>query len=87
MMLHQLTVPHFLLQHIHYQFKREEIEFPVIHRINSVFRRATNKWKVLYNIFMLEWVQRNCIHYLMYQMSLKIIIVINLIFFSIKQKT
>ncbi|XP_068448212.1 U3 small nucleolar RNA-associated protein 6 homolog [Clinocottus analis] len=31
--------------HIHYQFKREEIEFPVIHRINSVFRRATNKWK------------------------------------------
>ncbi|KAM4604075.1 U3 small nucleolar RNA-associated protein 6 homolog isoform 2-T2 [Polymixia lowei] len=31
--------------HIHYQFKREEIEFPIIHRINSVFRRATNKWK------------------------------------------
>uniref|UniRef100_A0A8D0ANC6 UTP6 small subunit processome component n=1 Tax=Sander lucioperca TaxID=283035 RepID=A0A8D0ANC6_SANLU len=31
--------------HIHYQFKKEEIEFPVIHRINSVFRRATNKWK------------------------------------------
>ncbi|KAM8879083.1 U3 small nucleolar RNA-associated protein 6 homolog isoform 2-T2 [Spinachia spinachia] len=31
--------------HIHYQFKREEIEFPVIHRINSVFRRATKKWK------------------------------------------
>ncbi|TMS22978.1 U3 small nucleolar RNA-associated protein 6-like protein [Larimichthys crocea] len=31
--------------HIAYQFKREEIEFPVIHRINSVFRRATNKWK------------------------------------------
>ncbi|XP_045903492.1 U3 small nucleolar RNA-associated protein 6 homolog [Micropterus dolomieu] len=31
--------------HIHYHFKREEIEFPVIHRINSVFRRATNKWK------------------------------------------
>ncbi|KAA8594967.1 hypothetical protein FQN60_012102 [Etheostoma spectabile] len=29
--------------HIHYQFKKEEIEFPVIHRINSVFRRATNK--------------------------------------------
>uniref|UniRef100_A0A7N8XV52 UTP6 small subunit processome component n=1 Tax=Mastacembelus armatus TaxID=205130 RepID=A0A7N8XV52_9TELE len=33
------------LQHIHYQFKREEIEFPIIHRINSIFRRATNKWK------------------------------------------
>uniref|UniRef100_A0A674NCG7 UTP6 small subunit processome component n=1 Tax=Takifugu rubripes TaxID=31033 RepID=A0A674NCG7_TAKRU len=31
--------------HIHYQFKREEIEHPIIHRINSVFRRATNKWK------------------------------------------
>ncbi|XP_068607030.1 U3 small nucleolar RNA-associated protein 6 homolog [Brachionichthys hirsutus] len=31
--------------HIHYQFKREEIEFPIIHRINSVFRRATKKWK------------------------------------------
>uniref|UniRef100_A0A665X8R5 UTP6 small subunit processome component n=1 Tax=Echeneis naucrates TaxID=173247 RepID=A0A665X8R5_ECHNA len=28
--------------HIHYQFKREEIEFPIIHRINSIFRRATN---------------------------------------------
>ncbi|TKS67991.1 U3 small nucleolar RNA-associated protein 6 -like protein [Collichthys lucidus] len=34
------------LMHIAYQFKREEIEYPVIHRINSVFRRATNKWKV-----------------------------------------
>uniref|UniRef100_A0A8D3CCZ1 UTP6 small subunit processome component n=1 Tax=Scophthalmus maximus TaxID=52904 RepID=A0A8D3CCZ1_SCOMX len=33
------------LVHIHYQFKREEIEFPIIHRINSIFRRATNKWK------------------------------------------
>uniref|UniRef100_A0A7N6FD76 UTP6 small subunit processome component n=1 Tax=Anabas testudineus TaxID=64144 RepID=A0A7N6FD76_ANATE len=33
------------IQHIHYQFKREEIEFPIIHRINSIFRRATNKWK------------------------------------------
>uniref|UniRef100_A0AAQ5YW49 UTP6 small subunit processome component n=1 Tax=Amphiprion ocellaris TaxID=80972 RepID=A0AAQ5YW49_AMPOC len=33
--------------HIHYQFKREEIEYPIIHRINSTFRRATNKWKVL----------------------------------------
>ncbi|XP_061687228.1 U3 small nucleolar RNA-associated protein 6 homolog [Syngnathoides biaculeatus] len=31
--------------HIRYHFKREEIEFPIIHRINSVFRRATNKWK------------------------------------------
>ncbi|XP_034544080.1 U3 small nucleolar RNA-associated protein 6 homolog [Notolabrus celidotus] len=31
--------------HIHYQFKREEIEFPIIHRINSVFSRATKKWK------------------------------------------
>ncbi|XP_077380204.1 U3 small nucleolar RNA-associated protein 6 homolog [Festucalex cinctus] len=31
--------------HIRYQFKKEEIEFPIIHRINSVFRRATNKWK------------------------------------------
>lgn len=30
---------------IGYQFKREEIEFPIIHRINTVFRRATNKWK------------------------------------------
>ncbi|XP_029909860.1 U3 small nucleolar RNA-associated protein 6 homolog [Myripristis murdjan] len=31
--------------HIHYHFKREEIEFPIIHRINNIFRRATNKWK------------------------------------------
>lgn len=31
--------------HIHYQFKREEVEFPIIHRINSIFRRATKKWK------------------------------------------
>ncbi|PWA32749.1 hypothetical protein CCH79_00012432 [Gambusia affinis] len=31
--------------HIHYHFKREEIEFPIIHRINSIFRRATKKWK------------------------------------------
>ncbi|XP_046899623.1 U3 small nucleolar RNA-associated protein 6 homolog [Hypomesus transpacificus] len=30
---------------IGYHFKREEIEFPITHRINSVFRRATNKWK------------------------------------------
>ncbi|XP_068177868.1 U3 small nucleolar RNA-associated protein 6 homolog [Antennarius striatus] len=32
-------------EHIHYQFKRQEIEFPIINRINSVFRRATKKWK------------------------------------------
>ncbi|XP_007551712.1 U3 small nucleolar RNA-associated protein 6 homolog [Poecilia formosa] len=31
--------------HINYHFKREEIEFPIIHRINSIFRRATKKWK------------------------------------------
>ncbi|CAN9510512.1 unnamed protein product [Ophioblennius macclurei] len=31
--------------HIHYKFKREEIEFPIIHRITSIFRRATKKWK------------------------------------------
>ncbi|XP_008414089.1 U3 small nucleolar RNA-associated protein 6 homolog [Poecilia reticulata] len=31
--------------HINYHFKREEIEFPIIHRINSTFRRATKKWK------------------------------------------
>ncbi|CAL8328837.1 unnamed protein product [Lota lota] len=31
--------------HIKYNFKREEIEFPIIQRINSVFKRATNKWK------------------------------------------
>lgn len=31
--------------HIHYHFKREEIEFSIIRRINSIFRRATNKWK------------------------------------------
>lgn len=31
--------------HIHYQFKREEIEYPIIRRINSTFRRATTKWK------------------------------------------
>uniref|UniRef100_A0A668AZV3 UTP6 small subunit processome component n=1 Tax=Myripristis murdjan TaxID=586833 RepID=A0A668AZV3_9TELE len=34
-----------ILDHIHYHFKREEIEFPIIHRINNIFRRATNKWK------------------------------------------
>ncbi|KAK7929951.1 hypothetical protein WMY93_006346 [Mugilogobius chulae] len=31
--------------HIRYNFKREEIEFPIISRINSVFKRATKKWK------------------------------------------
>lgn len=31
--------------HVRYNFKREEIEFPIIHRINSIFKRATNKWK------------------------------------------
>lgn len=46
-----------LLQHIHYQFKREEIEYPIIHRINSVFSRATKKWKVL------------CANFLMFQMG------------------
>uniref|UniRef100_A0A8C2WL91 UTP6 small subunit processome component n=1 Tax=Cyclopterus lumpus TaxID=8103 RepID=A0A8C2WL91_CYCLU len=52
--------------HIHYQFKREEIEFPVIHRINSVFRRATNKWKddvqlwLSHVAFCKKWV-RNCL--------------------------
>uniref|UniRef100_A0A8C1PGK3 UTP6 small subunit processome component n=1 Tax=Cyprinus carpio TaxID=7962 RepID=A0A8C1PGK3_CYPCA len=30
---------------IGYHFKREEIEYPIIHRINHVFRRATTKWK------------------------------------------
>uniref|UniRef100_A0A672GDW7 U3 small nucleolar RNA-associated protein 6 homolog C-terminal domain-containing protein n=1 Tax=Salarias fasciatus TaxID=181472 RepID=A0A672GDW7_SALFA len=34
-----------LIAHIHYKFKREEIEFPIIERINSIFRRATKKWK------------------------------------------
>ncbi|XP_030638289.1 U3 small nucleolar RNA-associated protein 6 homolog [Chanos chanos] len=31
--------------HIGYQFKREEIEYPIIQRVNNVFRRATSKWK------------------------------------------
>lgn len=31
--------------HIRYNFKREEIEFPIINRINSIFKRATKKWK------------------------------------------
>ncbi|XP_029017804.1 U3 small nucleolar RNA-associated protein 6 homolog isoform X2 [Betta splendens] len=31
--------------HINYHFKREEIEYPIIHRINSIFKRATKKWK------------------------------------------
>ncbi|KAL4647994.1 hypothetical protein GN956_G8934 [Arapaima gigas] len=30
---------------IGYNFKKDEIEFPIINRINSVFRRATAKWK------------------------------------------
>uniref|UniRef100_A0A673N837 U3 small nucleolar RNA-associated protein 6 homolog n=1 Tax=Sinocyclocheilus rhinocerous TaxID=307959 RepID=A0A673N837_9TELE len=30
---------------IGYHFKREEIENPIIHRINHVFRRATTKWQ------------------------------------------
>ncbi|XP_061882895.1 U3 small nucleolar RNA-associated protein 6 homolog [Entelurus aequoreus] len=30
---------------IRYTHKKEEIDFAIIHRINSVFRRATNKWK------------------------------------------
>lgn len=42
------------LQHIQYQFKKEEIEFPIIHRINSVFRRATNKWKVEFKLWLLK---------------------------------
>uniref|UniRef100_A0A8C8M0R5 UTP6 small subunit processome component n=1 Tax=Oncorhynchus tshawytscha TaxID=74940 RepID=A0A8C8M0R5_ONCTS len=31
---------------IGYQFKREEIEYSIISRINSIFRRATTKWKL-----------------------------------------
>ncbi|KAJ8001928.1 hypothetical protein DPEC_G00174500 [Dallia pectoralis] len=30
---------------IGYTFKRDEIEFPIILRINNIFRRATTKWK------------------------------------------
>ncbi|XP_072538940.1 U3 small nucleolar RNA-associated protein 6 homolog [Salminus brasiliensis] len=30
---------------IGYQFKREDIEFPIIQGINNVFRRATSKWQ------------------------------------------
>ncbi|KAG7327051.1 hypothetical protein KOW79_010452 [Hemibagrus wyckioides] len=30
---------------IGYHFKREEIEFPTIQRINTVFRKATSKWQ------------------------------------------
>uniref|UniRef100_A0A8C8GZM5 UTP6 small subunit processome component n=1 Tax=Oncorhynchus tshawytscha TaxID=74940 RepID=A0A8C8GZM5_ONCTS len=33
------------IQRIGYQFKREEIEYSIISRINSIFRRATTKWK------------------------------------------
>ena len=29
-----------------YTFKKDEIEDPIIHRIQSVFRRASIKWKV-----------------------------------------
>ncbi|XP_006635290.2 U3 small nucleolar RNA-associated protein 6 homolog [Lepisosteus oculatus] len=32
-------------QRIGYRFKRKEIEFSIIQRINNVFRRATAKWK------------------------------------------
>ncbi|MGH0147865.1 UNVERIFIED_CONTAM: hypothetical protein FKN15_061104 [Acipenser sinensis] len=35
------------IQRIGYTFKREEIEFTIIHRINNVFRRATAKWKLV----------------------------------------
>ncbi|XP_036427306.1 U3 small nucleolar RNA-associated protein 6 homolog [Colossoma macropomum] len=30
---------------IGYQFKKEDIEFPIINRVMSVFRRATTKWQ------------------------------------------
>uniref|UniRef100_A0A4W4EL92 UTP6 small subunit processome component n=1 Tax=Electrophorus electricus TaxID=8005 RepID=A0A4W4EL92_ELEEL len=30
---------------IGYHFKREDIEFPIIQRINNVFKRAASKWK------------------------------------------
>lgn len=43
-----------VVQHIQYQFKKEEIEHPIIHRINSVFRRATNKWKVEFKMRLLK---------------------------------
>uniref|UniRef100_A0AAR2KC42 UTP6 small subunit processome component n=1 Tax=Pygocentrus nattereri TaxID=42514 RepID=A0AAR2KC42_PYGNA len=33
------------IQRIGYQFKREDIEFPIISRVTSVFRRATTKWQ------------------------------------------
>uniref|UniRef100_A0AAR2LA90 U3 small nucleolar RNA-associated protein 6 homolog C-terminal domain-containing protein n=1 Tax=Pygocentrus nattereri TaxID=42514 RepID=A0AAR2LA90_PYGNA len=32
-------------ERIGYQFKREDIEFPIISRVTSVFRRATTKWQ------------------------------------------
>uniref|UniRef100_A0AAY4AJY8 UTP6 small subunit processome component n=1 Tax=Denticeps clupeoides TaxID=299321 RepID=A0AAY4AJY8_9TELE len=34
------------IQHIGYQFKREEIEYAIIHRIHTTFRRATTRWQV-----------------------------------------
>lgn len=49
-LLFEMCVNLCLVQHIQYQFKKEEIEFPIIHRINSVFRRATNKWKVKFKV-------------------------------------
>uniref|UniRef100_A0AAY4AJY0 UTP6 small subunit processome component n=1 Tax=Denticeps clupeoides TaxID=299321 RepID=A0AAY4AJY0_9TELE len=33
------------IQHIGYQFKREEIEYAIIHRIHTTFRRATTRWQ------------------------------------------
>ena len=34
-----------LFQRVGYTFKKDEIEDPIIHRIQSVFRRASIKWK------------------------------------------
>ncbi|XP_077575677.1 U3 small nucleolar RNA-associated protein 6 homolog [Stigmatopora nigra] len=31
--------------HINYRFKKDDIEFPIINRINQTFTRATGKWK------------------------------------------
>uniref|UniRef100_A0A8C8GV19 UTP6 small subunit processome component n=1 Tax=Oncorhynchus tshawytscha TaxID=74940 RepID=A0A8C8GV19_ONCTS len=48
---------------IGYQFKREEIEYSIISRINSIFRRATTKWKddvqlwLSHIAFCKKWVQ------------------------------
>ncbi|XP_062401136.1 U3 small nucleolar RNA-associated protein 6 homolog isoform X2 [Sardina pilchardus] len=30
---------------IGYHFKRDDIEFPIMHRVNNTFRRATSKWQ------------------------------------------